>query len=850
MRATMGGRCRRLCVHAVLAVAAGSAAAAQPDMPRFTAGVELARLDVEVTDALGRPVRDLRADEVEVIEDGVRRPVALLRHVREPAGSYAAAARRTIGGDVSTNQGAPRGRLYVFVFDQSHITPRNEQVARRAAERFLRTRIRPGDRVALHGLPGPGARVGLTGDVGRVLAALPTLAGTRDPTAFTGIGEMREFEAYEIGRGNQEILQQVLQRLTRELGPAVGFTPLDVRDAARSVVSRADFQTRQFLDTFADLVRGLRLIEGRKDVVLVSEGFFDDNVGRDLERVAAAAAQSHSTVHALDINRRESSIDERTPLGGLRFTAIQSRVSPLGTLAAETDGELFVQAAGRLDDVLERIGGRADDYYVVGFEPAPREDGDPEAYRRVTVRVARPGVRVSTRTGYALGDNPAARGRRQAIDAALTAPFALQGLRVDYTTYVLRGDSPGVARVVLSLEAELPVVAARARAAADVVFVVREGRTGRAVASGTDVIALPSAPAPGQATGRGSYRVQFEAPPGIYLMRAVVREPGGQIGSADRRFEVRSMGGPGIWAGDLILGPPADRFPVRAAAFTEDGLSGSVDLHGVPAEVRAAAIELTLLTAGAGDGATRIRTGALDILDGGSGDRHVARLDLPLEGLAAGRYAVQVDIRQDGEVVHRARREIDIVSGSRPGSVPDPAGAVAPSEILRGRLAARYLAALASISGDLRSVEALARARQDDWAGVHELLDAARHPLESEAALADLALLGLARFASGDHTGATEALEAAFTADTDAARRALTAFFLGWAHAYGDDDRRAASAWRRAVFLDPRLVPAHLALADAYLRLAQPALAALVLRAGLTERPDSPELRDRLSRLR
>ena len=93
-----------------------------------------------------------------------------------------------------------------------------------------------------------------------------------------------------------------------------------------------------------------------------------------------------------------------------------------GASAAETDGELFVQAAGRLDDVLERIGGRADDYYVVGFEPAPREDGDPEAYRRVTVRVARPGVRVSTRTGYALGDNPAARGRRQAIDAALTLP--------------------------------------------------------------------------------------------------------------------------------------------------------------------------------------------------------------------------------------------------------------------------------------------------------------------------------------------------------------------------------------------------------------------------------------------
>ncbi len=844
-----GPRLRLLTVLAVAAVASG--APAQPRPPRFTAGIELARLDVEVTDAQGRPIRDLRADEVEVIEGGVRRPVALLRHVREPAGSYADAARRTIGGDVSTNQSAPRGRLYVFVFDQSHITPRNEQVARRAAERFLRTRVRPGDRVALYGLPGPGARVGFTGDVGRVIAALPNLAGTRDPMTFTGIGAMREFEAYEIGRGNQEILQQVLQRLATERGPAVGFAALDVRDAARSVVSRADFQTRQFLDTFADLIRGLRLVEGRKDVILVSEGFYDDNVGRDLERVAAAAAQSHSAVYALDVNRSEPDIRAFAPRGGQQFTAIQSRVSPLGTLAAETDGELFAQAARRLDAVLERIGGRSRDYYVVGFEPAAAEDRDPQEYRRVTVRVNRPGARVSTRTGYAVGgDDVAARGRRQAIDAALGAPFALQGLRVDYTTYVLRGETPGLASVVLSLETELPVAAARARsAAADVVFVVRDARTGRVVASGTDIIALPAVPSPGRPAGRGSYRVRFEAPPGVYLMRAVVREPGGQVGSADRQFEVPSLSGPAVSAGDLVLGPPAERFRVRATVFTDDGLSGTVALFGPPAEIETADVELTLVSPGDRNPVTRIRTGALDLADSGSGGGRRARLELPLDGLAAGRYVARVDVTRDGETVHRVRRELDIVVGSRPGVAPDPVRAVPPSEILRGQLATRYLTALDAATGDGRVATALARARQDDWPGVDALVGAMEGGSGSEPGVVELALRGLARFAGRDHAGATEALEAAFAADTDADRRALTGFFLGWAYTYQDDDRQAASAWRRAVFLDPQLVPAHLALADAYVRLSQPALAAQVLRAGLTTLPDSPELRERLSRL-
>ena len=48
---------------------------------------------------------------------------------------------------------------------------------------------------------------------------------------------------------------------------------------------------------------------------------------------------------------------------------------------------------------------------------------------------------------------------------------------------------------------------------------------------------------------------------------------------------------------------------------------------------------------------------------------------------------------------------------------------------------------------------------------------------------------------------------------------------------------------------DPTMVPIHLALADVYVRLSQPALAVQALRAGLAALPGSPELTDRLSRL-
>ena len=828
----------------LLAVAGGGGVAGQA-VPQFRAGVELARLDIEVTDAQGRPIEDLRPDEVEIIEDGQGHPVVFFQHVHEPEGSYVEAALRTIGGDVSTNQGAPRGRLYVLVFDQSHITPGNEQRARLAAEQFLHTRVGPGDRVALYGLPGPGPQIGFTSDIDRVVAELPNLSGSREAVSLGVSGEMRTFEAYEIVRGNREVRQRVTQRMAEGVARRAEISEMLVEEDARSMVNRADFRARQFLEVLADLVRGLRRVEGRKEIILLSEGFYDDNVGREIERVAAAAAQSYGVVYSLDLNRRESSLREFASLGAQQFSAIQSRVSPLGTLAAETNGQLFTNASTRLDAVFQRIAGASGDYYVVGFEPAPGGLADRDQYRRVTVRVTRPGARVSTRTGYAVSDGPTAVERRQAINDALSAPFAHQGLNVEYTTYVLRGDTPGAPRVVLSLEADLPIAAARQPVPAEVVFVVRDARDGRVAASGTDVLPRPAGTTPDSTTGRATYHVQFDLAPGDYLMRAIVREPGGQIGSADRRFHVRSMSGPGVSVSDLVLGPLSERLPVRATAFTDDGLRGVLELYGTPAELEGVDVGFRLTAVGATDAVTSIRADLLDIIRPERGASRTARIELPLDGVAAGRYVAQVDVTQGGEGIGQFRRELEVIIGASPAREADPVTMVDASEILRGQLAARYLAALRGAAEEAGVAAALELAGRDGWPQVVALVG----PPGPEAGLAHHALVGLARFAGADYPGAASALELAFETDTAAPRRALTGFFLGWSYAYLGDDRQAASAWRRAVFLDAGLVPAHLALAEAYVRLSEPALAVQALQTGLTALPDSPELRDRLARL-
>src|SRR5262249_13334347 len=159
-------------------------------------------------------------------------------------------------------------------------------------------------------------------------------------------------------------------------------------------------------------------------------------------------------------------------------------------------------------------------------------------YRRVSVRVKRSGARVSTRTGFALSDPTARMDRQQAIQRAMGAPFPLQGLPLEYTTYTIAGRSAGVQTVILSLAVDLPVASAKDSRAVEVVSVVGSVVDGRVVASGRDSIALPPAAAPRE---RARYQVQLDPAAGESLMRAAVRERGGLIGTADRRFTVRAL---------------------------------------------------------------------------------------------------------------------------------------------------------------------------------------------------------------------------------------------------------------------------------------------------------------------
>ena len=183
---------------------------APASQPVFRAGVDVVRLDVRATDASGKPIPDLRPDEVEVIDDGARQPIVLFQHIAASGRTYSEAAQRTIASEISTNQGAPRGQLYVLVFDQVHITSGTEQRVREAAESFLRKRFRPEDRVAVFGLPGPGPNLPFTSSLNTAIAQLHGVRGDLQRVTTPGDRDMTVNEAYEILRGNDAVLTRFL----------------------------------------------------------------------------------------------------------------------------------------------------------------------------------------------------------------------------------------------------------------------------------------------------------------------------------------------------------------------------------------------------------------------------------------------------------------------------------------------------------------------------------------------------------------------------------------------------------------------------------------------------------------
>ena len=672
----------RIPVAALLAVLGAAALMAQqpPAAPQsqepppvtFRVEINYVEVDAIVTDAQGNPVTDLTASDFEVFEDGKLQAVTAFSLVNLPIerAERPLFASAPIEPDVQTNTSA-EGRIYLIVLDDLHTTFTNTPRVKKALGEFFDRSFGVNDLAAVVYTSGRGS----------------------DAQDFTNNRRLL-LESVDkfMGRKLRSEVLEIADALNRPRDPDLG-RPGDPLEAERAFNARNTMSAIRKLAEFMGGVRGRR-----KAMLLVSEGIsynIYDVIGnasasivmQDTADAVAAATRANVAIYAVD-PRGLSAFDEAveisaTPADDRNFSvtrglqdALRLSQESLRVLAAETGG---FAAVNRNDfgDAFARIVRENSSYYVLGYYSSnERRDG---RYRKLEMRVKRPGLQVRSRRGYVepRGRAPEARGATPgvnpltaAVNDALGSPIPISGIPLNVFAAAYKGTAPN-AVVVLSVEMNGEQFRFDDR---DGIFNDRVEVTFTSVDASGDVhpgarhslTMTMRADTVARVRERG-FRViaQTELPPGRYQLRMAAAEEGGNLtGSVLYDLEVPdfykpafSMSGVSITSMFAALTPtvlpsnPLSDFlpapPTTAREFLQDDEVALFtefyeNTPGAPPH------QLDLSTKmRAEDGRVVFEDSeerSSTDLQGSSGD-HGYQVRIPLRGLAPGTYVIRVEGR-------------------------------------------------------------------------------------------------------------------------------------------------------------------------------------------------------------
>lgn len=404
---------RRFRSSAAVVTAAALLTGAQT-APQFRARVDLVEIDVTVLDRQGRPVTDLTAADFEVRERGEVQRLDTIALITADAAllARAGASGAAYVPDVSAAIVRPMPpRVFVFVFDMTHLSANGFTRSRTALRGFLEDGLRPDD---LAGLVVDGVMAGnrIESDKAVLLKHLdampaPNLSRFNERRQWPRI--LSEEEAVAIARGDTRVLDAAVTRACQE-------RPGDCAREGRQVVEReVDGKSRIIaaeavrdgeatLKVLMTLASGLGRFPGPKQVVFLSEGFYTGEFAERVTQVAGLAARNRVRISTLDArglatDPRAQDVLGAAPVqgtGDLAILGADADADVLTTLALETGG---VRARHRNDlrPSLDTIATESGTFYLLGYSSSSPFDG---SYRPISVRVLRPNVTVRARRGY------------------------------------------------------------------------------------------------------------------------------------------------------------------------------------------------------------------------------------------------------------------------------------------------------------------------------------------------------------------------------------------------------------------------------------------------------------------
>ncbi|TAK14019.1 MAG: VWA domain-containing protein [Acidobacteria bacterium] len=416
-----------------LAVALGVSLSAQT----FRTTSNVIAVEATVVDKSGKPVTDLTAADFQILEDGKPQPVQTIYLVTAP--STSSGSRTAPPGAPGTGApehpptsapGAPgsptvrvevRNRVFVFVFDLAHLSADGYKRSRSAVESFLKDGALPTDMI---GILSGGTMLNnkIDSDKAALLKAMDSMKGPNqarynDLRAWPRL--IDDAEALAVARGNEGTINAVVLRACgerpEECNSGKGGNEVvrqQVEAKGREFASQSHRDAQLSLAAMATLANGLGRFPGRKQVVLFSDGFLTTELESQLKAVVEIAAKNNvrfSTLDSRGLNRdpRSQNFMNDQPLtaaGDMSPVTFDSNSDAMSSIAIDTGGE-FLMNRNDLRPALDIVATMSGNFYVLGYSPEKPMDG---SYRKIDVKVTRPGLTVRARRGYVATSTPVA----------------------------------------------------------------------------------------------------------------------------------------------------------------------------------------------------------------------------------------------------------------------------------------------------------------------------------------------------------------------------------------------------------------------------------------------------------
>jgi VWFA-related protein len=389
----------------------------ESESPRLVENIDvrIINVDVVVTDKKGNPVKGLTADDFTIFENSVPKPISNFYEVegsiaRNVVGESPAPEPAATAEPVKKEIPEAMKRRILFYVDNLSLSPFNRNRVFQQMKDFVTTVMRPGDEAMIATYNrSMKVRVPFTRDTGQILSMLDGLQKE------SGLGIANKSE----------------RRTTEDrIREAPSYN--DAVATARSYASSIEHDLRQSVASINALMSTLAGVEGKKILVLTSEGFpmqpgremfyFIEDVARDkgwqntgstmlegmtfdgtsliqsVAKTANANGITMYTVHAAGLTGgSEMSAEHAAPISASVSQAASSNTTESMQLMADMTGGVASVQTNNFKLAFNRIQSDLDSYYSLGYR-AGTERVDRQRY--LSVKVKNKDYRVRSRQTF------------------------------------------------------------------------------------------------------------------------------------------------------------------------------------------------------------------------------------------------------------------------------------------------------------------------------------------------------------------------------------------------------------------------------------------------------------------